>query len=136
MPPSIEILLVEDNPADVKLTQRAMVKGELRNTVHVAVDGVEAMQFLRKQAPFENAITPDIVLLDLNLPRKSGREVLTEIKADSELRRLPVVVLVSSDADARMLAREKLLACGILSKPVNMKQFEQIARLIENVRLQ
>ena len=100
----VEILLVEDNPGDVRLTEEAMKEGKMRNNLSVAVDGVEAMAFLRREGKYADAPRPDVVLLDLNLPKKDGRSVLAEIKADPDLKRIPVVVLTSSKADEDILS--------------------------------
>src|SRR3954463_14897887 len=100
---SIEILLVEDNPADVRLAVEALKEGKVRNRMTVAKDGVEAMQMLHREGKFADAPRPDIILLDLNLPKKDGREVLREIKSDESLRRIPVVVLTTSKAEEDVL---------------------------------
>src|SRR5437764_679641 len=100
---SIEILLVEDNPGDVRLTIEALRDSKVRNNLHVAMDGVEAMAFLRGEGPYANVPRPDLVLLDLNLPRKDGRQVLAEIKADPVLKTIPVVILTTSQAEQDVL---------------------------------
>src|SRR5688572_30022730 len=99
----IEILLVEDNPADVRLTQEALREGKVRNNLHVARDGVEALEFLRREGKFAGSPRPDLVLLDLNLPRKDGREVLAQVKDDAELKTIPIVVLTTSSAEIDIL---------------------------------
>ena len=128
----IEILLVEDNPGDVRLTQEALGEAKVRNNLAVARDGVEALSYLRREPPFEDATRPDMVLLDLNLPRKDGREVLAEIKADPELRRLPVVVLTTSSAEKDVLESYNLYANCYITKPVDLDQFVGIVSSIED----
>ena len=128
----IEILLVEDNPGDVRLTQEALGEAKVRNNLAVARDGVEALSYLRREPPFEDATRPDMVLLDLNLPRKDGREVLAEIKADPELRRLPVVVLTTSSAEKDVLESYNLYANCYITKPVDLDQFVRIVSSIED----
>lgn len=128
----IEILLVEDNPGDVRLTQEALAEAKVRNNLAVARDGVEALSYLRREAPFEDATRPDLVLLDLNLPRKDGREVLAEIKADPLLRRLPVVVLTTSTAEKDVFETYDLHANCYITKPVDLDQFVGIVTSIED----
>jgi CheY-like chemotaxis protein len=128
----IEILLVEDNPGDVRLTQEALGEAKVRNNLAVVRDGEEALGYLRRQPPFEEAVRPDLVLLDLNLPRKDGREVLAEIKADPELRRLPVVVLTTSSAEKDILESYNLHANCYITKPVDLDQFVSIVASIED----
>lgn len=128
----VDILLVEDSPTDVLLAQEALDQATLRNTLHVVSDGVEAMQFLRREAPFENAIRPDLILLDLNLPRKDGREVLGEIKSDPVLKRIPVVVLTTSQAEEDILKAYGLHANCYVPKPVDFEQFNNVVRAIES----
>ncbi len=128
----IEILLVEDNPGDVRLTQEALGEAKVRNNLAVARDGVEALSYLRREPPFEDATRPDLVLLDLNLPRKDGREVLAEIKADPVLRRLPVVVLTTSSAEKDVLESYNLYANCYITKPVDLDQFVGIVSSIED----
>ena len=128
----IEILLVEDNPGDVRLTQEALGEAKVRNNLAVARDGVEALQYLRRETPFEAATRPDLILLDLNLPRKDGREVLAEIKADADLRRLPVVVLTTSSAEKDVLESYNLYANCYITKPVDLDQFVRIVSSIED----
>jgi two-component system, chemotaxis family, response regulator Rcp1 len=127
----VQILLVEDNPGDVRLTQAALSEGQVRNDLYVARDGVEAMQFLRRREEFRQAPRPDLVLLDLNLPRKSGREVLKEIKDDPELLRIPVIVLTSSEAEEDILRSYNLHANGYVTKPVDFAKFVQVMKIIE-----
>lgn len=128
---SIEILLVEDNPGDARLTQEAMKAGKIRNRMHVVEDGVEAMQFLRREGRFAAAPRPDLILLDLNLPRKDGREVLTEVKADPSLRRIPVVVLTTSQAEEDVLAAYNQHANCYIAKPVDFDQFMKVVKQID-----
>ncbi len=128
----VEILLVEDNPGDIRLTREALGEAKVRNNLHVATDGVEAMAFLRQQAPYANAARPDLVLLDLNLPRKDGREVLQEIKADPALRYLPVVVLTTSSAERDILESYQLYANCYITKPVDLDQFLKVVTSIED----
>lgn len=127
----IEILLVEDNPGDVRLTIEALRDGKVRNNLHVAKDGVEAMAFLRREREHASAVRPDLVLLDLNLPRKDGREVLAEIKVDPELKTIPVVVLTTSRAEQDVLQSYQLQANCYISKPVDLEQFITVVRSIE-----
>lgn len=126
----INILLVEDNPGDVLLTRRQLERMKVRNSVTAVSDGDEAMAFLRREPPFEDAPRPDLVLLDLNLPRKDGREVLREMKGDPALRRIPVVVLTSSEADRDIAESYDLHANCYVKKPVN---FEGLARIVDAI---
>jgi len=128
----IEILLVEDNPGDVRLTQEALREGKVRNHLHVAADGVEAMAFLRREGQHARAPQPDLILLDLNLPKKGGREVLAEIKEDPDLRRIPVVILTVSKAEEDVLKSYNLHANCYITKPVNLDQFLEVVKSIED----
>ena len=128
----IEILLVEDNPGDVRLTQEALREGKVWNNLSVAGDGVEAMRFLRHDAGYVAAPRPDLVLLDLNLPKKDGREVLAEIKDDADLRTIPVVVLTTSKAEEDILRSYKLHANCYITKPVDLEQFMNVVGSIED----
>jgi CheY-like chemotaxis protein len=128
----IEILLVEDNPGDVRLTKEALKEGRFANLINVAVDGFEAMAFLRREGKYANASRPDLILLDLNLPKKNGREVLAEIKADSYLKSIPVVVLTSSQAEKDIVATYNLHANCYITKPVDFEQFICVVRSIED----
>ena len=128
----IEILLVEDNPGDVRLTREALKEGKVRNNLHVAQDGVEALQFLRREGPHAQATRPDIILLDLNLPKLDGRQVLAEIKKDDRLRRIPVVVLTTSKAEEDIVKSYNLHANCYITKPVDLTQFITVVRTIEN----
>jgi two-component system, chemotaxis family, response regulator Rcp1 len=128
----IEILLVEDNPGDVRLTQEALREGKVRNHLNVAADGVEALAFLRREGQHAHAPQPDLILLDLNLPKRGGREVLAEIKADPELRRIPVVILTVSKAEEDVLKSYNLHANCYITKPVNLDQFLTVVQSIED----
>jgi two-component system, chemotaxis family, response regulator Rcp1 len=128
----IQILLVEDNPGDVRLTREALRDGRVRNTLHVAEDGVEAMAFLRREPPFADAPRPDVILLDLNLPRKNGREVLAEVKSDPELMRIPVVVLTTSDDEHDVSRAYEYHANCYITKPVDLDRFLVVIRSIED----
>ena len=128
----VNILLVEDNPGDVRLTQEAFREGKIDVNLEVARDGVEAIAYLRKQAPFTEVVTPDLILLDLNLPKRDGREVLAEIKVDPELKRIPVVVLTTSNAEADILKSYNLHVNCYLNKPVDFDRFFEIVQKIED----
>ncbi|MBW4452852.1 MAG: response regulator [Nostoc indistinguendum CM1-VF10] len=128
----IEVLLVEDNPGDAQLTRIALEESKISIHLNVVEDGVEAMAFLRKQEKYVKAAHPDIVLLDLNLPRKDGREVLAEIKGDENLKRIPVVVLTTSQAEEDILKAYNLCANCYITKPVDFDQFVKIVQSIEN----
>ncbi|MCF7707401.1 MAG: response regulator [Verrucomicrobia bacterium] len=128
----IEILLVEDNPGDARLTKEALKEGKVLNNLNTVANGMDAISYLRKQKPYDHVTTPDIVLLDLNLPKKDGREVLAEIKQDPELRRIPVVVLTTSKAEQDILESYELHANCYIIKPVDLDQFIAVARSIEN----
>jgi CheY-like chemotaxis protein len=125
-------LLVEDNPGDVRLTQEALREGKVRNHLHVAADGVEAMAYLRREGRHAQARQPDLILLDLNLPKKSGREVLAEIKEDPKLRRIPVVILTVSKAEEDVLKSYNLHANCYITKPVDLDQFLGVVKSIED----
>ncbi len=128
----VEILLVEDNPGDVRLTQEALREGKIRNRLHRVGDGVEAMEFLHRQGKYADAPRPDVILLDLNLPRKDGREVLAEIKKDDTLRRIPVVVMTTSSAEQDILRAYDLHANCYVTKPVDFDQFIEVVRSIQD----
>ena len=132
MPQPINILLVEDNPGDVRLTVEALKEGKVRNHLSVVPDGVEALAFLRNQGQYTDAPRPDLMLLDLNLPRMDGREVLAEIKDDPSLRRIPVVVLTTSEAEADVLKSYALHANCYFTKPVDLEQFINVIGTIED----
>ena len=127
----IEILLVEDNPADVRLTTEALKEEKLCNNLSVVTDGVEAIAFLRKEGKYAKALRPDLVLLDLNLPKKDGREVLAEIKSDDNLKSIPVVVLTASKAEEDVAKSYKLHANCYITKPVDLKQFIRVAKSVQ-----
>lgn len=127
----IEILLVEDNPADVDLTKETLEYAKIRNSLNVVFDGVEALRFLRREGNYAGSVRPDLILLDLNLPRKDGREVLTEIKNDPELKSIPVVVLTSSDAEKDVAKTYALGANCYITKPVDLDQFGDVVKSIE-----
>ena len=128
----IEILLVDDNPGDIRLTQEALKESKVLNNIHIVEDGMEALEFLRKEGRFKKVITPDIILLDLNLPKRNGREVLAEIKNDDFLKKIPVVILTISRAEEDILKSYMLHANCYITKPVDMDQFIKIVRSIEN----
>src|SRR3990172_1402314 len=132
----IEILLVEDNPGDVRLTQEALRDGKVRNSMHVAADGVEALAFLRREGKFADPLRPDVILLDVNLPKKDGREVLAEIKTDRDLRRIPVVVLTTSEAEEDILRAYNLYANAYVAKPVDLDKFIAVVKSIEDFWLE
>jgi CheY-like chemotaxis protein len=127
----IEILLVEDNRGDVDLTLETLEEIKVHTTLHVITDGVEALAFLRREGAYSHAPRPDLILLDLNLPKKDGREVLAEIKTDEHLRRIPVVVLTTSQAEQDILQSYDLHANCYITKPVDLDQFIQIVQAIE-----
>ena len=127
----IEILLVEDNPGDVRLTKEALKEGKVYSNLHTVKDGVEAMEFLRKQGKYKDVPRPDIILLDLNLPRKDGREVLEEIKSDDALKRIPVVVLITSKAEEDVLRTYNLHANCYVTKPVDLEKFMVVVKTID-----
>jgi two-component system, chemotaxis family, response regulator Rcp1 len=128
----IEILMAEDNPGDVRLTTEALHDAKVLNRMSVAVDGVEAMAFLRREGQYANAPRPDLILLDLNMPRKDGREVLAEIKEDPDLRRIPVVVLTTSTAEKDIMESYNLHANCYIAKPVDLDQFLAVVKSIED----
>jgi CheY-like chemotaxis protein len=127
----VEILLVEDNPGDERLTREALKEGKVYSNLHWAKDGVEAMEFLRRTGRFANAIRPDIILLDLNLPRKDGREVLEEIKSDAQLKCIPVVILTTSKAEEDVLKTYGLHANCYVTKPVDLDKFITVVKSID-----
>jgi len=126
----VEILLVEDNPGDARLTRETWKESKLLNHLSVVADGAEAMAFLRREGKYANVAHPDLILLDLNLPKKDGREVLAEIKADEQLRRIPVVVLTTSDAEQDILKTYELHANCYITKPVNLEQFSAVVKAL------
>ncbi len=128
----VEVLLVEDNPGDVRLTLEALKDGKVNNHLSVVEDGVEALAFLRREGKYADASRPDLILLDLNLPKKDGREVFAEIKTDEDLKRIPVVVLTTSKAEEDILKTYNLHANCYITKPVDFDQFVIVVRLIED----
>jgi chemotaxis family two-component system response regulator Rcp1 len=128
----IEILLVEDNPGDADLAREALENSKIYNLLHVVVDGEEAMAFLRRKGKYAKAPRPDLVLLDLNLPRKDGREVLAEIKSDPDLKRIPVVILTSSRDEDDILKSYNLHANCYITKPLDLHQFIKVVKSIED----
>ena len=127
----IEILLVEDNPGDVRLTKEALREGKVYSNLHTVKDGVEAMEYLRREGKYKDVPRPDIILLDLNLPRKDGREVLEEIKSDEILKRIPVVVLTTSKAEEDVLRTYNLHANCYVTKPVDLEKFMVVVKTID-----
>jgi two-component system, chemotaxis family, response regulator Rcp1 len=128
----IDILLVEDSPGDVRLTREAFKDSKVLNRLHVVKDGVEALAFLRRESLFSKAVRPDLILLDLNLPRKSGQEVLAEIKEDPDLKRIPVVILTVSKAEEDILRSYNLHANCYVTKPIELDRFLEAVRGIED----
>jgi two-component system, chemotaxis family, response regulator Rcp1 len=128
----IEILLVEDNPGDVRLAVEALRDAKVANRLHIVEDGVEAMSFLRRESRYADVPRPDLILLDLNLPRKDGREVLAEIKQDADLKRIPVVILTSSAAEQDVVQAYNLYANCYITKPMDLDQFLKVVRSIED----
>ncbi len=127
----VKILLVEDNPGDIRLTKEALREGKVYNEMHVATDGLEALAFLRQKGQYANAPRPDVVLLDLNLPLMNGVEVLAEIKADHHLKRIPVIVLTTSEDERDILKSYDLHANAYVTKPVDLERFIEIIEQIE-----
>lgn len=125
-----DFLLVEDNPGDVRLTQEALKNHKVKNNLHVVTDGEEAMDFLRRRGEHQNAPRPDIILLDLNLPKKDGREVLAEIKSDPDLKTIPVVVITSSEAEQDIVKSYNLNANCYVTKPVDLDQFIKVVQSV------
>jgi two-component system response regulator len=131
LPRHIEILLVEDNPADILLTREAFEYNKIVNAIHVAEDGIQAMDFLYKRGRYASVSRPDLILLDLNLPRKNGREVLAEIKADPDLKSIPIVILTTSNADEDILRAYDLNANCYVVKPVG---FDNFVKAMQSIR--
>jgi len=129
--PPVEILLVEDNPGDVRLTKEALKEGKVYSNLHWAKDGVEALQFLKREGKHDKAPRPDIILLDLNLPKKDGREVLAVIKKDNVLKHIPVVVLTTSEAEEDVLKSYELHANCYVTKPVDLEKFIHVVQSID-----
>jgi CheY-like chemotaxis protein len=128
----IEVLLVEDSPADVRLTKEALKEEKLHITLKVVNDGVEAMEYLRQEGKYAQAVRPDLILLDLNLPKKDGREVLKEIKGDQSLRSIPVVILTTSKSEEDIIKAYDLHANCYITKPLDLNQFSMVVKSIEN----
>lgn len=128
----IEILLVEDNPGDARLAKEALKDAKVRNNLHLVMDGEKAMNFLYKRDEFENVPEPDLILLDLNLPKKDGREILAEVKKDAKLKKIPVVILTTSQAEQDILHSYDLYANCYINKPVDLDQFLHVVKTIEN----
>jgi CheY-like chemotaxis protein len=128
----VEIMLVEDNPGDVRLTLEALKEGRIKNNLHVVSDGVEALEYLRNEGKYADAVRPDLILLDLNMPRKDGREVLAEVKNDPGLKHIPVVVLTTSEAERDILKAYELHANCYITKPVDLDQFLTVIRSVGN----
>jgi CheY-like chemotaxis protein len=129
----VEILLVEDNPGDVRLTVEAFKEGKICNHLSVVRDGVDALAFLRREGPFADAPRPDLILLDLNLPRKNGRDVLSEIKEEEDLKQIPVVVLTTSNAERDIVGTRELHASCYINKPVDFGQFVTVVKVVEDL---
>jgi CheY-like chemotaxis protein len=127
----IEVLLVEDDPGDVLMTREAFEEHKVRNRLNVVSDGVEALAYLRQEGPYTDAVRPDLILLDLNLPRRDGRQVLQEIKSDESLRQIPVVVLTTSQLDEDIVRSYQLHANAYVTKPVDFDQFISVVRRID-----
>lgn len=127
----VELLLIEDNPGDVRLIRGALAEARSPNNLHIVADGEKATAFLKRRGEFADAARPELVILDLNLPRKDGREVLAEIRADPELGRIPVVVLTTSDDEQDIVRAYELHASCYLTKPVDLEQFLETIRLID-----
>ena len=127
----VEILLVEDNPGDERLTREALKEGKVYSNLHWVKDGVEALEFLRRKGRYADAPRPDIILLDLNLPKKDGREVLSEIKSDENLKRIPVVILTTSKAEEDVLRSYQLHANCYVTKPVDLEKFIVVVQSID-----
>jgi chemotaxis family two-component system response regulator Rcp1 len=127
----VEILMVEDNPGDIRLTMEALRESKLHNNLRVVKDGIEALAYLRQEGDYANLPRPDLILLDLNLPKKDGREVLREIKMDKEMGRIPVVILTTSQAEEDVLKTYDLHANCFITKPVDLEQFIKVVQFIE-----
>jgi CheY-like chemotaxis protein len=127
----IQVLLVEDDPGDVLMTQEAFADNHVNNTLHVVADGVSALDFLHKRGDYADVPTPDLILLDLNLPRMDGREVLAAVKGDPVLRQIPIVVLTTSEAEQDVLRSYELHANAYVTKPVEFDRFVEVVRQID-----
>ncbi len=133
---TFNILLVEDSQGDIRLIKESLNEGKLRHQLHVVMDGEEAMDFLRRKGKYSEALRPDLILLDLNLPRKDGREVLAEVKSDSELKNIPIVILTTSDAEQDILMTYEHHANCYITKPVNLEDFIHVIKSIEDFWLE
>jgi CheY-like chemotaxis protein len=129
---SIDILIVEDNPGDARLIKEVLNDNKVYNSLYIVNDGVEALNFLHNQGEYQNAPRPDIIILDLNLPKRDGREVLAEIKADEELRHIPVVIMTISQAEEDILKTYKLHANCYITKPIDLNEFIRVVKSIED----
>ncbi len=129
---AVNLLLVEDNPGDVRLTLEALKEAKVRNNLYVVEDGMEATAFLHKEGKYADAPRPDVILLDLNLPKKNGRELLAEIKEDPDLKRIPVVILTSSSSEKDIVSTYNLHANCYITKPVNLERFLDVVKSIDN----
>jgi two-component system, chemotaxis family, response regulator Rcp1 len=128
----IEILLIEDNPGDARLTLEALKEGKVKNNLHIVYDGVEATDFLFKRNEYVNSPRPDLIILDLNLPKKNGREVLAEIKVDENLKRIPVAIFTTSKSEEDVLLTYNLHANCFITKPIDLDKFFEVVKSIEN----
>jgi len=128
----VEILLIEDNPGDARLTQEALKDGKVKNNLNIVYDGVEATDFLFKRNQYQNAPRPDLIILDLNLPKKNGQEVLAEIKADNALKSIPVIILTISKAEEDIIRSYNLHANCFLIKPIDLNKFFEVVKSIED----
>lgn len=127
----IEILLIEDNPGDARLTQEALKDGKVKNNLSIIYDGEEAMDFIYKRNKYKDAVRPDLIILDLNLPKKNGREILAEIKEDEDLKTIPVVILTTSKAEEDIIKSYQLHANCYLVKPIDLNKFFELVKSIE-----
>jgi len=127
-----DILLIEDNPGDVRLAREALKGSKVNNQIYVVEDGVEALAYLRKKGKYRKAVRPDLILLDLNLPKKDGKEVLAEIKEDPDLKRIPVIVLTISSDEADILKTYNLHANCYITKPIDINRFHEVVKAIDN----
>ena len=128
----VEVLLIEDNPGDARLAQEALKDGKVKNNLHIVYDGVEATDFLFRRNGYQNAPRPDLIILDLNLPKKNGQEVLAEIKADDSLKSIPVIILTISKAEEEIIRSYNLHANCFLIKPIDLNKFFEVVRSIED----
>jgi CheY-like chemotaxis protein len=128
----IEILLVDDDQGDIDLTLEVLELSKIKLNFNIARDGVECMEYLKKEGRFKNAVTPDLIFLDLNMPRKDGRQTLQEIKSDPQLKKIPVVILTTSDADTDIVSTYTTGANCYVTKPVGLEEFQKVVRIVEN----